>query len=116
MGAAQDKSERLTYRDSWEPYFITRRSTLPPFDERFVGFMGNAAVHMLKMAVQGHTFILLPDLFTFSNDTVKDSVKLRVPKDPVLLIKAYKEIGDSAGCPLCVLGNCLAHCPWVLDD
>ncbi|CAM6104786.1 unnamed protein product [Calypogeia fissa] len=51
------------YREFYEPYFIASPALIPKFDERFRGYGKNKAAHAFNCAVQGLSFVVLPEVY-----------------------------------------------------
>ncbi|KAI8801428.1 glycosyl-transferase for dystroglycan-domain-containing protein [Cladochytrium replicatum] len=47
----------------YEPYWVARRSTLPPFDERFRGYSFNKRQHTMELQYMRFQFVVIPRAF-----------------------------------------------------
>eukprot|EP00301_Raphidiophrys_heterophryoidea_P022136 c6368_g1_i1.p1 GENE.c6368_g1_i1~~c6368_g1_i1.p1 ORF type:complete len:538 (+),score=137.89 c6368_g1_i1:95-1615(+) len=107
--------QETRYHDSYEPYFIATRGSIPTFDERFEGFGGNKAVHALRLGLEGYHLLMLPVVFTWSRDTPAEAGKYRAPPRPSLLTDAWWELGHGHGCDRCCFGCCALNCPQLFN-
>uniref|UniRef100_A0A915PL69 Uncharacterized protein n=1 Tax=Setaria digitata TaxID=48799 RepID=A0A915PL69_9BILA len=58
-----DQEYSVLWRSDYEPYVVVRRSRLPPYDQRFVGFGWNKVSHAMSLNAAGYEFVVLPDAF-----------------------------------------------------
>lgn len=61
--ATANEKYEVEYAQSFEPYVIGSRSTLPIYDERFRGYGHNKIVHLLSCHMGGLKFAVLPHVF-----------------------------------------------------
>ena len=57
------KPYRVKWQPHFEPYIVARKSDLPRYDQRFVGFGWNKVSHVMELAAQGCQFLVLPNIF-----------------------------------------------------
>jgi len=76
---------RILYKNSYEPYLLMKKSSVPYYDERFTGRHRNKMQHTMHIAVQSrlalivhprHFVIHLPHNRTFAAEHIKDAGKL----------------------------------------
>ncbi|VDK76643.1 unnamed protein product [Litomosoides sigmodontis] len=53
----------VSWKTDYEPYIAVKRSGLPPYDQRFVGFGWNKVSHVMSLNAAGYEFTILPDAF-----------------------------------------------------
>ncbi|EFO26269.1 glycosyl transferase family 8 protein [Loa loa] len=58
-----DQEYSVSWKADYEPYVVVRRSGLPPYDQRFVGFGWNKVSHVMLLNAAGYEFTVLPDAF-----------------------------------------------------
>eukprot|EP00298_Acanthocystis_sp_HF-20_P008960 c18015_g1_i1.p1 GENE.c18015_g1_i1~~c18015_g1_i1.p1 ORF type:complete len:483 (+),score=208.25 c18015_g1_i1:36-1451(+) len=110
-----ESAQYTRYADNYEPYYIIRTGVAPKFDPRFKGWGGNKVIQSLTMAVNRYKFLVLPKVFTFVDDTPKQSQNHAPPSDPHLFDIAWKEIGSKHGCGSCSVWGCVSVCPWLVE-
>lgn len=52
----------MKWQPHYEPYIVVK-STVPLYDERFLGFGWNKVSHIMELEAQNYDFIVLPDAF-----------------------------------------------------
>eukprot|EP00301_Raphidiophrys_heterophryoidea_P023866 c7581_g1_i1.p1 GENE.c7581_g1_i1~~c7581_g1_i1.p1 ORF type:complete len:521 (+),score=106.12 c7581_g1_i1:97-1563(+) len=108
------EATEVEYRDSFEPYFIALRNSIPLYDERFEGFGGDKSSHTLRLALSDYHILVLPKLFMWSNETPGE-IKHRLPANPDLIRQAWQELGSSLGCDSCCIECCQKNCPQLFN-
>jgi hypothetical protein len=111
-----DRAHSTRFGDSYEPYYIVKTGSAPPFDPRFRGWGANKSIQTFTMAVNHYKFIVLPNVFTFVDDTPSRSWDHSPPPDPEMVDQAWKEMGAKHGCSTCDLWSCIERCPSLLPD
>uniref|UniRef100_A0A023F5B6 Putative large catalytic domain has closest similarity to gt8 glycosyltransfer n=1 Tax=Triatoma infestans TaxID=30076 RepID=A0A023F5B6_TRIIF len=57
------KAYKVQWEPDYEPYIVVRKSFVPEYDTRFVGFGWNKVSHVMELEAQGYTFVVLPNAF-----------------------------------------------------
>lgn len=108
----EETTKRVPWHDRYEPYMVVHRKTVGTFDERFVGWGGNKAIKVLEMQLQHTRFLLLPHVFTFTNESIVEdnAAEHSLPADPDLPERAAEELGVEFGCTSCTYKECVMNC------
>jgi len=122
--AALTESISMPPTDCYEPYHIIKAGKCSPdtphmYDERFVGWGSNKAIHLRKLMMEKYHIKLLPNLFTFVDETKTESQtgqNMDHEKQKQLYSKlgsiVSKELGRKyCQCDSCNVWDCHKNCP-----
>jgi glycosyltransferase-like protein LARGE len=96
---------RVEYSESYEPYVVMARKSVPMYDERFRGYGMNKISHLYAVASQGTCFKVLPSQFVIAREHAKSTSWVQTfgtSADPVqkvrvaLLYRRFKQDVDRA--------------------
>ena len=86
---AQSFPYRVNWKLDYEPYLVVRKSSVPRYDESFVGYGFNKIIQIAELNAMKFEFIVLPQEFLIhlKHPVSKDSVQF---KDHAILYKCMK--------------------------
>lgn len=94
---SSDRAQILPRQFFFEPYMITLTSETPDFDTRFAGFGGNKNTLAFKMQLENWEFALLPNLFTFADETDVETAS-NIRQDKSIGVEVMHRLAADAGC------------------